>query len=207
MARRKRPTSQRPKAEWSDAAVVALLAWFDHTLQHEDLDFRSTVADHLGHTYTITQIDWKLSKLWHDHAAPYVPGLPHTTWKADFNTQGSSCLKAENGFEKALQEQIENSVKRLEADYAAKQLSPQIRRFRSSSRLNELSSNREIAVNASRAARTQTPQKLRPRDQTKSLTPSNIKQEIQSPLARQLSAKKRKRRLPKKVRTSVGSCI
>jgi hypothetical protein len=194
MAKKKRAISQTPRVEWPESDVATLLAWYDYTLQHQDVDFDSTIVPHLGQTYTIVQIKRKLYQLWHVHG-PYGT---HRAWADDFKTQGSKCLH-DNGLPTDIQKQVERSVQRFEDEYAAKQPSPAIRRLRSASRSIHFSPIREIALDNAMVARPRTPQKLRQRLQSNCLTPSAIKREIESPLGRHSPAKKSKQKHSKRV--------
>lgn len=121
MAKRKRNTAPYQQV-WHEDDVVQLVAWLNHTIQHE-IDFNDTVVQHLqksrNKSVSLTQVNSKLSALWNSYGSN---DLPDKKWKELFN-QGSSILTRLRGDVIAA---IERASRELEENFI-----PQERRTRS----------------------------------------------------------------------------
>lgn len=194
MAKKRRPSPKISKALWPTSDVATLLAWLDHSLKHNDLDFESTVVFRLNQLYTFAQIKRKLSSIWHNYGPEDKPGWPPSLWKDDIFAHGSACLDCINALEDGISDKIAESLKTFEDEYRSRQAQPAARRLRSTSRQNDfpLLQGTPDTVQTT----TRSPQKRKYRPLSKSLTPSVIKREIgqvQSPVERTQAVKKRQR--------------
>ncbi|TVY38208.1 Bifunctional purine biosynthetic protein [Lachnellula subtilissima] len=94
MAKRIKSKPKHPQGKWSSKNEISLLAWLDHTLQHDEVDFQKTAVKHLGNVFNSRQIDGKLWRLWH-LCGPDVPaGISPRRWRKDKSIydHGSACL-------------------------------------------------------------------------------------------------------------------
>lgn len=123
MARKNR--DPRSIAHWTDEDLVELIAWLDHSLQHEEISFEDTVVGHLRRTrhkeYSITQIRSKLSRSWWSHGSDSSEHW-HELYKC-----GSSILL---GLGTDMKSNIAISVGKLEDTFVAWQSSPRRSRRR-----------------------------------------------------------------------------
>ncbi|RFU25975.1 hypothetical protein B7463_g10359, partial [Scytalidium lignicola] len=115
MAKRKRnptPTQQ----VWEVEDVVELIAWLNHTVQHDELEFDMTVLEYLQKSrdkyFTLRQVNSKLSRLWDSYGSNE---LPDKKWTELFN-QGSSILTRLN--EEVIKD-IEEASSRLEEKFSS----------------------------------------------------------------------------------------
>jgi hypothetical protein len=196
MAKKRWSQTKGPRAEWSIADTITLLAWLNHSLKHEDVEFETTIVSRLNQAYTLPQINRKLSGLWNKHGPADKPRGPRSLWRDDIFVDGSACLEGVNGLEEDILEKIAESTRILEDEYRLKKAQPAARRLRSTSSLIDFPLLRTTPDTPPKSART--PQKLRHRALSNSLTPSAIKREIEQIQSRDeghSSVKKKQRRL------------
>jgi hypothetical protein len=176
MAKKKTP---RQKVQWSHEDLVELLAWLNHTIQHDDIDFFETVVHHLQDSRqkdcTLTQIEGKLRGLWSKYGVD-DPSRKGIGWKDDVFTNGSLCLVGLSVKEK---EDTASTLRGLEDGYNARHPFPS-HRLRNRSRSTNTGSPRHASLQSSEISRTGMPTQSRYRAQTLSLTPSTVKHESEA---------------------------
>ena len=88
--RRKRPAPAFTRAHWAQHDTIQLLAWLDHSLKQNNINFDRTIVGHLkvasGKAFTVKQAKSKLVALWR-YCGSDVAKDPTTIYR-----QGSSCL-------------------------------------------------------------------------------------------------------------------
>jgi len=174
MAKRKNRGAQRNEsANWSDEIQVSLLSWLDFSLKHKEIDFESTIVDHLKGAFTLQQIEGKLRRLWYDYGPVQVPGTPKL--RPDIKTRGSLSLPHYMTADK--KNDIRLAIETLEIGYDALFPTPN-RRLRSISRLDTPSSNQYSRSSTTTVQKTETLQKRKRRFESESVTPSGVKNEI-----------------------------
>jgi hypothetical protein len=194
MAKKKTP---RQHVQWSHEDLVELLAWLNHTIQHDDIDFFETVLHHLKDSrqkdWTLTQVEGKLRGLWTKYGID-DPSRKGIHWKDYVFTKGSLCL----GLSDKEKEDIASTLKELEDGYNARHPSPS-HRLRNRSRPTNTGSPRHASLQSSETSRNGIPTPSRYRTQTLSVTPSIVKHESEanekSP-SRAVTSGKRKRATP-----------
>jgi hypothetical protein len=177
MAKKKKIPQRR--AEWTCECTVEVLAWLDHTLQHDDVDFAETAAQHLKQSclkeFTLTQIEDKLRRLWKGYGSNDV-SREDTGWRKNIFTSGSACVV---GLDPAEKKDIASRVRELEAGYDASHQFPSQRlrrRSRSTTTGSPYRSNLELSKNPKNRVTAHS----RYRTQTLSLTPSTVKRESET---------------------------
>jgi hypothetical protein len=192
MAKKK---TRRQIVQWAPEDLVELLAWLDHTTQHDDIDFFETVVNHLKDSRqkdcTITQIEGKLRGLWTKYGID-DPSRKDIGWKDDVFTNGSLCLVGLSVKEK---EDTASTLKALQDGYNASHPFPSDR-LRNRSRPINTRSPRHASLQSSEISRNGIPTQSRYRTQTLSLTPSKVKYENEvneKSLSRVATPGKRKR--------------
>jgi hypothetical protein len=195
MAKKKIP---RQRVQWTHEDLVELLAWLDHTVQHDDINFHETVVHHLKRSrlkeFTLTQIEDKLRRLWSKYGSN-DPSRKGIGWRDDIFTSGSSCLV---GLSTEEQEDTASRLRGLEAGYNASHPFPS-HRLRRRSRPTNTGSSHRLNFESSESPRNRITTHSRYRTQTLSLTSSTVKRESEthdrSP-SRQAASRKRKRATP-----------
>ncbi|KAH8816830.1 hypothetical protein F5884DRAFT_873614 [Xylogone sp. PMI_703] len=167
MAKRKRnstPSSQL----WEIEDAVELIAWLNHTIQHDELNFDITILEHLrksrNREFTLKQVRSKLSGLWNRYGSNE---LPDKKWNELFN-QGSSIL---TGLNREVVQSIEERLSRLEANFCALEHRTRRTRRLESSIKRESRSTSTIRTDEDNRAKS-TPRPLPFREQSNSKTSS-----------------------------------
>jgi len=110
MANNKRASSATTR-KWTDPAIVSLLSWLNHSIQHKEIEFDETIIDYLkdscGIQFTPSQIKSKLYNLWDKK------GQNDSKSVDDLRSQGHSSLP---GLALPLRSQIEAQTEFLEAN-------------------------------------------------------------------------------------------
>lgn len=178
MAKKKKKIPQR-RTEWTHESIVELLAWLDHSLQHDDVDFHETAAEQLKQSclkeFTVAQIEDKLRRLWRGFGSNEVP-RERVGWRKNIFTSGSACVVGLKPVEK---KDIASRVRELEAGYDASHQFPSQRlrqRSRSTTTASPYRSNFELSKNPKKRVASYS----RYRTQTLSLTPSTVKRESET---------------------------
>ena len=94
MAKKIKSKPKHPHGKWSSKDETSLLAWLDHTLQHDEVNFQKTAVKHLGNVFNSRQIDGKLWRLWHLCGPDAPAGILPRQWRKDKSIydHGSACL-------------------------------------------------------------------------------------------------------------------
>jgi hypothetical protein len=106
----------RPKVQWSYEDLMALLAWLDHSIQHDDIDFSEHIVEHLKESrqkeFTLTQIEGRLRHLWTCYGIGDL-SCKRIRWGDDIFAHGSLCL----GLSAQEKEGIKSTLQGLEEGY------------------------------------------------------------------------------------------
>lgn len=178
MAKKNKKTSQE-RVKWHHEDLVELLAWLDHTIEHDDINFSNTAVDHLKESrekdFTIAQIENKLRALWDEYGTNDLPrrGIK---WRDHVFVHGSSSIVGLGTDEK---EDVASRLQALEEHYEASHLFPS-QRLRRRSRPVNVESRRHTSSECLGTPRNKTPRQSRTRSRTLSLTPTAVKRETET---------------------------
>jgi hypothetical protein len=143
MAKKTKSKPKHSNAEWSSEDKTSLLAWLDHTLNHDELDFKTTVVKHLNNAFASKQIDSKLWRIW-DKYGPNTPvGMSNRQWRKERSIydHGSACLVLLSEDETR---EIASNTQLHEDEFMASQLAVSSQRLlRSASKFERKSSTRD----------------------------------------------------------------
>ena len=143
MAKKTKSKPKQSKAEWSSEDEISLLAWLDHTLKNDEIDFQKTAVEHLNNAFTWKKIDGKLWRLWHTYGPSVPADMTQRQWKTEKSIydHGSGCLV---GLSENDKREIASTTQLLEDEFIASQIAASSQRqLRSASKFDRSSSIRD----------------------------------------------------------------
>jgi hypothetical protein len=176
MAKKKSRKAQRnqPSADWSDDDIISLLSWLDFSLKHKEINFQTTIVDHLKGAFALGQIEGKLNRLWWTYGPDQVPGTAKL--KPDIKTRGSVAIP--KYLTEATTEKIRLAIEALEKGRDALFSTPPNRRLRSISRLDATPPIQESRLTTPMVPKVGTPQHQKRKFNSVSTTTFGVTPEI-----------------------------